>query len=193
MEYKESITPEEIEEMELISFPGEIITITKLDEAYEAAIRDLASSRMIGFDTETRPIFDPNVPRHSTALLQLSNEHRSYLFRLHKTGIPDDLSAILASDSITKIGAAVYDDIRGLQHFNKFKAARFMDLQKFVENYGIKDKSVRKLAAIILGRKVSKTQQCSNWENHELTNAQKLYAATDAWICLVMYKALLAS
>ena len=85
------------------------------------------------------------------------------------------------------------DDVRGLQHYIPFAAARFMDLQRFAELYGIKDKSVKKLAAIILGRRVSKAQQCSNWEASTLSWPQQLYAATDAWICLVMYKRLLES
>ena len=193
MKFRESITPEEIEGLELISFPGEIQVITEEDERYRAAIRDLSSCRMIGFDTETKPVFQPHAPRCSTALLQLSNEETSYLFRLHTLGVPDSLADILASRSITKVGAAVADDVRGLQHYNPFEAARFMDLQRFAEQYGIKDKSVKKLAAIILGRRVSKAQQLSNWEAQQLSFPQQLYAATDAWICLVMYKSLLAA
>lgn len=193
MKFRESITPEEIEGLELISFPGEIQVITEEDEHYSAAIRDLASCRMIGFDTETKPVFQPHAPRCSTALLQLSSEETSYLFRLHTLGVPDSLADILASPTITKVGAAVADDVRGLQRYNHFEAARFMDLQRFAEQYGIKDKSVKKLAAIILGRRVSKAQQLSNWEAHQLSFPQQLYAATDAWICLVMYKSLLAA
>ncbi|MBQ9528920.1 MAG: 3'-5' exonuclease domain-containing protein 2, partial [Bacteroidales bacterium] len=153
MKFRESITPEEIEGLELISFPGEIQIITEEDERYRAAIRDLSSCRMIGFDTETNPVFQPHAPRCTTALLQLSSEETSYLFRLHTLGVPDSLADILASRSITKVGAAVADDVRGLQHYNHFEAARFMDLQRFAEQYGIKDKSVKKLAAIILGRR----------------------------------------
>lgn len=193
MKFRESITPEEIEGLELISFPGEIQVITEEDERYRAAIRDLASCRMIGFDTETKPVFQPHAPRCATALLQLSSEETSYLFRLHTLGVPDSLADILASPTITKVGAAVADDVRGLQRYNHFEAARFMDLQRFAEQYGIKDKSVKKLAAIILGRRVSKAQQLSNWEAHQLSFPQQLYAATDAWICLVMYKSLLAA
>ena len=193
MKFRESITPEEIEGLELISFPGEIQVITEEDERYRAAIRNLSSCRMIGFDTETKPVFQPHAPRCSTALLQLSNEETSYLFRLHTLGVPDSLADILASRSITKVGAAVADDVRGLQRYNPFEAARFMDLQRFAEQYGIKDKSVKKLAAIILGRRVSKAQQLSNWEAQQLSFPQQLYAATDAWICLVMYKSLLAA
>ncbi len=193
MRFKESITPEEIESLELISFPGEIKIITESGAAFDDAIEDLAASRIIGFDTETKPVFQPHAPRCPTALLQLSNEDTAYLFRLHTLGVPDPLADILASSSITKVGAAVADDVRGLQHYNRFEAARFMDLQRFAEAYGITDKSVKKLAGIILGRRVSKAQQLSNWEASTLSYAQQLYAATDAWICLVMYKALLAS
>lgn len=193
MRFKESITPEEIESLELISFPGEIKIITENGAAFDDAIEDLAASRIIGFDTETKPVFQPHAPRCPTALLQLSNEDTAYLFRLHTLGVPDPLADILASRSITKVGAAVADDVRGLQHYNRFEAARFMDLQRFAEAYGITDKSVKKLAGIILGRRVSKAQQLSNWEASTLSYAQQLYAATDAWICLVMYKALLAS
>ena len=49
------------------------------------------------------------------------------------------------------------------------------------------------MSAIILKSKVSKAQQCSNWEADPLSEAQCLYAATDAWICVKMYKALLAA
>lgn len=191
--YAESIKPEDIEPLETAVFPGRITIVTEEGEEYERAVRHLSEQRLIGFDTETKPVFQPHQPRCHTALLQLSSDTEAFLFRLHSLGIPDSLAAILSSNTITKIGAAVQDDIRGLQHYNRFQAKRFMDLQQFGENYGIKDKSVRKMAAIILGLKVSKAQQCSNWEASELSPAQQQYAATDAWICLRMYKALLAS
>lgn len=191
--YSESITPEEIEGLDLAAFPGKIHVISKKGRDYAHAIKHLREQRFIGFDTETKPVFQPHQPHNHTALLQLSSETEAFLFRLPTLGLPDDLAEIMADPSITKIGAAVYDDIRGLQHYNHFQAQRFMDLQQFGELYGIKDKSVRKMAAIILKLKVSKTQQCSNWEAAELSPAQQQYAAIDAWICLKMYKALLAS
>ena len=193
MVFKESVTPEEIESLELIAFDGPITVITARGKDFDEAIRHLSSSRIIGFDTETKPIFNNKAHRNGTALLQLSSETNAYLFRLQMLGLPAELARILADNSITKVGAAVADDIRGLQRYVDFRAARFMDLQAFAERYGIKDKSVKKLTAIILGRKVSKAQQLSNWEAPELSRAQQLYAATDAWICLKMYKALLGA
>ena len=191
--FQETITPEEIELLELAAFPGQIHVISQPGPDLDHAVEHLSSQRLIGFDTETKPIFQAHQPRNHTALLQLSSETEAFLFRLHDLGLPQAVADIMADPYITKIGAAVHDDIRGLQHYCPFEPHRFMDLQSFREEYGIKEKSVRKMAAIILGCKVSKAQQCSNWEADPLSEAQQLYAATDAWICVKMYKALLAS
>ena len=48
---------------------------------------------------------------------------------------------------------------------------------------GLKASGVRTLAAQLLGFRISKGAQCSNWERGELAPAQVVYAATDAWIC----------
>ncbi|NMB37046.1 MAG: 3'-5' exonuclease domain-containing protein 2 [Bacteroidales bacterium] len=189
----EFITPEEIDCLDIISFPGEINVISTKGRKYAEAIKHLREQIFIGFDTETKPNFHANTPRHSTALLQLSSETKAYLFRVQKIGIPQELAELLSDPDITKVGAAITDDIRGLQCYREFEPRRFIDLQDFVEQYGIGEKSVRKLSAIILGKRISKAQQLSNWEAARLTPAQQLYAATDAWICVKMYKKLLAS
>jgi len=193
MNYSEIITTEEIEPLETASFSGPIIIVSEPGQIFNEAVKHLNDQRFIGFDTETKPVFQANCTRSKTALLQLSSETKSYLFRLHELGLPQEITDILANKYITKIGAAVHDDIRGLQKYRYFTPGRFIDLQQIAENYGIKEKSVRKLAAIILKTKVSKSQQLSNWEAEELSDAQQKYAATDAWVCLVMYKKLLAS
>ena len=191
--FQPTITPEEIESLELAAFPGRIHVITQPGPDLDHAIEHLSAQRFIGFDTETKPVFQAHQPRHHTALLQLSSETEAFLFRLQELGLPVEIAGVMADPYITKIGAAVHEDIRGLQHYCPFEPHRFMDLQSFGSEYGIQEKSVRKMAAIILGCKVSKAQQCSNWEADPLSEAQLLYAATDAWICVKMYKALLAS
>ena len=191
--YSPTITPEEIESYDLAVFPGRISVISSTGKDFKNAIKHLKEQRLLGFDTETKPVFQANAPRHGTALLQLSSETDAFLFRLNHIGLPEELAEILADPSITKIGAAVNDDIHGLQRHRYFEAGRFMDLQQFGGRYGIEEKSVRKMSAIILRLKVSKAQQCSNWEAARLSPEQQQYAATDAWICLKMYKKLLAS
>ena len=123
----------------------------------------------------------------------LSGGGKAYLFRLKKCGLPRSLAAVLANPSVVKVGAATLDDVRGLQKITKFSPKGFVDLQNMVWEYGIRDKSVKKMAAIILGVKISKAQQLSNWEAENLSEGQQRYAATDAWICREMYLRLLGS
>lgn len=187
------ISPEEIGALELAAFPGEIVVIDEPDEHFYAAIRYLRRQKILGFDTETRPTFSPDQHSSGTALLQLSGGGKAFLFRLKKLGLPRPLASVLASSAIVKVGAATGDDIKGLQKIAQFTPRRFVDLQSIVWEYGIRDKSVKKMTAIILGVKISKAQQLSNWEAENLSESQRRYAATDAWVCREMYLRLLQS
>ncbi len=192
--YKISISPEEIEKLEPASFPGKIKVVDSLGLEFLKAVRYLRKQKVLGFDTESRPCFSPGQPHYGVSLLQLSGQDKAYLFRIKLIGdIPKQLRAILSDESIIKVGAAVNDDVRGLEKHHDFQPKAFVDLQKMVWEYGIKDKSVKKMAAIILGIRISKTQQLSNWEAETLSDAQCAYAATDAWVCREMYMKLLAS
>lgn len=188
-----SISPEEISALELASFPGEIVLVDREGEGLDKAVRYLKRQQVLGFDTETRPTFSPDQHSTGTALLQLSGGGKAFLFRLKKIGLPRPLAAILANPNIVKVGAATLDDVRGLQKITPFSPRGFVDLQSIVNEYGIRDKSVKKMTAIILGVKISKAQQLSNWEADRLSESQQRYAATDAWVCREMYLKLLAS
>ena len=191
--FKKSITPDEIQKLDYVNFPGKIYVIDSVGAEFNRAIAYLRSQKVIGFDTETRPTFSPQQPRYGVALLQLSGRDKAFLFRVNTIGMHRRLCNLLADARILKIGAAILDDIRGLQKKREFEPAGFVDLQKIVWEWGIRDKSVKKMAAIILGARVSKTQQLSNWEAENLSESQQMYAATDAWVCREMYLKLLAS
>lgn len=191
--YIESITPELLDKLEYASFPGKIFVIDSVGAEFNRAIAYLRSQKVIGFDTETRPCFGPNQPRYGVALLQLSGPEKAYLFRIKNMGMHRRLCNLMADKRIIKVGAAIHDDIRGLQKLREFEPGSFVDLQKIVWEYGIKDKSVKKMTAIILGFRISKTQQLSNWEAEALSESQCKYAATDAWVCREMYLKLMKS
>ena len=191
--YIESISPEGIEKLEYASFPGKIIVIDSVGAEFNRAIAYLRSQKVIGFDTETRPCFGPNQPRYGVSLLQLSGPEKAFLFRVKSMGMHRRLCNLLADKRIVKVGAAIHDDIRGLQKLKEFEPGSFVDLQKIVWEYGIRDKSVKKMTAIILGFRISKTQQLSNWEAGSLSESQCRYAATDAWVCREMYLKLMKS
>ena len=98
----------------------------------------------------------------------------------------------MSDASVIKAGVAVHDDIRFLKGVKKFSPDGFVDLQNFVKDYGIQSSGLKKLAAIVLGFRISKRQQVTDWEADQLTEAQKIYAATDAWVCHQIYKKLVA-
>jgi len=185
--YKISISNDEVEKLELASFPGHIFVIDKMGQEFDRAVSYLRTQKVIGFDTESRPCFTPDQPHFGVSLLQLSGDDRAFLFRIKSIGMQKSLCRLLSDENILKIGAAVKDDISGLQKYHGFKARSFVDLQKIACEYGIRDKSVKKMSAIILGFRISKAQQLSNWEADELSESQQKYAATDAWVCREMF------
>ena len=75
-----------------------------------------------------------------------------------------------------------------LRQRGSFKKGSFIDLQDHAKDFGIEDLSLQKLYANIFHQRISKREQLSNWENDVLTEAQKRYAATDAWACIQLYE-----
>jgi ribonuclease D len=144
---------------------------------------------MIGFDTETRPSFRAGVS-YKVGLLQLSTPDTCYLIRLSHIRLDNRILKILGSRQILKVGADVSGDIRALHALRNFNADGFVDLQVEASRWGIEEKSLRKLSAIVLNKRVSKAQRLSNWEAESLTPQQQEYAATDAWICPEILKEL---
>lgn len=176
------ITKEEVNGMELGAFEGEIVLIDSLKGIQEMFI-DLSSKMYIGFDTETRPAFRRGV-FYDVALIQLSTANRAYLIRINKIGLPREVKLLLENPDIVKIGAAVRDDLKGLKKLSPtFNPAGFFDLNEELKKVGFLNVGVRNLSAMVLGIRISKSEQVSNWEADQLTEKQLLYAATDAWAC----------
>lgn len=184
--FAETIENEEILKLPRISYPCEIKVITN-EVDLNTWLPVLIKSRIIGFDTETKPSFKKG-KTNSVALLQLATDELALIIRVAATGIPKSLVKVLQDKNILKVGAAIHDDIKSLQKIQPFNPHGFIDLQNFASEKGIESKSVRKLAAIVLNVRVSKSQQLSNWESETLTDAQLQYAAIDAWICSEIYK-----
>ncbi|MCX6254437.1 MAG: 3'-5' exonuclease domain-containing protein 2 [Bacteroidia bacterium] len=186
--YQENITVEELAGCELSWFKGEIVVVDNL-KIFDKVFQRLLGSDLLGFDTETRPSFKKG-RKNKVSLIQLSTGSLACLFRINKIGFPEELIKLLSDPSVIKAGVAVHDDIRFLKGVKKFSPGGFVDLQSFVRDYGIKSSGLKKLAAIVLGFRISKRQQVTDWEAEQLTEAQQVYAATDAWVCHQIYNKL---
>ena len=180
-----TISRETVAELPQEFFAGRIIVVDHKNRV-EKAIADLKKYDELGFDTETRPAFKRG-QTHKVALMQLSTPEACYLFRLNKIGYPDELDEIICNPDIKKIGLSLRDDFAAIRKRSDKKPQNFIDLQSFVDEYGIDDNSLQRIYAILFGKKISKNQRLSNWEAHYLSEAQKNYAAMDAWACLRIY------
>lgn len=185
----DKISNEATAQLPAIEFRGEV-RIVDHERDIADACEYLAAQPLIGFDTETRPSFRPGVS-FRVSLLQLSTPERCYLFRLNKIPLAKPILRLLENRSLPKIGADVAGDLRSLRQIRHFRDGGFVDLQSIAPQWGIEEKSLRKLSAIVLGQRVSKAQRLSNWEAATLTGKQQLYAATDAWVCTRIYEKLL--
>ena len=185
----DKISTEQTALLPAIEFRGEI-RIVEQERDIAAACKLLAEQSVIGFDTETRPSFRPGVT-FRVSLLQLSTPKVCFLFRLNKIPLAKPILQLLEDKKVLKIGADVAGDLRSLRQIRHFRDGGFVDLQSIASEWGIGEKSLRKLSAIVLGQRVSKAQRLSNWEATTLTDKQQLYAATDAWVCTRIYEQLL--
>lgn len=171
--------------MPVVTFGGRIIVIQTEAEA-EKAVGYLLSQSIVGVDTETRPSFRKGV-LNKVALLQVSTYDTCFLFRLNMIGFCPAVVRFLTDTRLLKVGLSLKDDIHNLHYLGDFEAKNFVELQQLVGKVGIKEMSLQKVYAILFGWKISKRQRLTNWEADVLTDAQKVYAAIDAWACLKIY------
>lgn len=185
---KTSITSEEVNLLPLRSFEGEVVVISNR-EKLRSAFEEINAHPHIGFDTETKPVFVRG-HRNKVSILQIALPEKVFLIRLLATELTSEIVHFLQNENIHKAGVAIRDDIKALQHLKQFNPAGFVELAQLAKEAGLEVESVKKLTALLLGFRISKSAQTSNWEAEQLNEKQISYAATDAWVCLEIYKRL---
>ena len=172
-----------------VVFEGRIVVVLNEREA-EKAVSYLLAQEILGVDTETRPSFRKG-PMNPVALLQVSSHEVCFLFRLNQLGLSPAVRRLLEDTTVPKIGLSLRDDLNSLHKLGEFKNGLFIDLQEHVREIGVEDMSLQKLYANFFGMRISKRERLSNWEADVLKDKQKLYAATDAWTCIMLYEELM--
>ncbi len=183
---KTQITKAEVNDLPLGKFEGEIIVVDNVTKIGDV-IKDIELEKIIGVDTETRPSFTKGT-FNKTALIQIATKNKVYLFRLNKIGFPFVLANIFENPEIQKIGIAILQDMKELsEQFQPFKQNNFTDLNILCKTLKFENIGARNLTAMLLGFRISKRQQTSNWEANSLNESQLRYAATDAWVAREIY------
>lgn len=189
-ELRTTITSEELNALPLKAFSGKVHVITD-PERLAAVASEIENHKIVGFDTETRPSFKRG-QSYKVALLQLALPDKVFLIRIHQTGLPQEIISVFENKNIVKAGVAIHDDIKALQKIMHFDPTAFIELSTMAKSSGLQVESVKKLAGLLLGFRISKSAQTSNWEASTLSEKQIEYAATDAWVCLEIYRHLKA-
>ncbi|NOU36374.1 MAG: 3'-5' exonuclease domain-containing protein 2 [Kiritimatiellaceae bacterium] len=180
------ITKDEINRLPMKQYEGPIHLIRTPDDAERAAVR-LKKETLLGFDTETRPTFRVG-EYYQPSLLQLATGTEVFLFQIKLTGLTSGLCEVLSSLDIIKTGVSIRSDVSELRKLTAFEPAGFVELAEHAKRAHIKNLGLRGLAALLLGFRVSKREQTSNWAKNELTESQIRYAATDAWLGREIYR-----
>lgn len=188
-QYLRAFTKSEINEMPLRRYEGPIEVI-RTEKQRTKALKEMEGETLLGFDTETRPVFKKGRKPGPPALIQLATASSAYIFQIRILPMCNGLCDLLADDSIIKTGVAVRDDIIGLQRLAEFSPAGFIDLSDITAKANMHTHGLRNMAANLLGFRISKSAQCSNWAKDKLTTQQLNYAATDAWVSRELYLAL---
>lgn len=184
-QFRTTITKEETNHLELNRYRGSI-TFVADDESLTNALKALRREKVLGFDTESRPSFKKG-QNFLPSLVQLCGEETVYIFQLEKLSNPKRLFRLFERDDILKVGVATGFDVRQLTEIIPFKARGFLDLEPLTDKCGIKNNGLRSLTAIVLGFRISKSEQRSNWGRVQLSERQIQYAATDAWVSREIY------
>lgn len=167
---------------------GEVVLITEA-ELLQEAFEEIQQHQVVGFDTETKPAFVRGQV-FKVSLLQLAIPGKVFLIRLNMTGLTTEIIRFFENDTIIKAGVGLRDDIKTLHRLSHFTPEGFAELSTMARETGLEVESVKKLTALLLGFRISKGAQTSNWEAEQLSEKQIVYAATDAWVCLEIYKKL---
>lgn len=180
-----SISHEEINALPLGAFEGKVVVVSE-EKNVARAFAEIDEHGLVGFDTETKPVFVRG-HQNKVSLMQIATPNTVFLIRLKTTGMHSAIIRFLENEKILKAGVALRDDIKALQKLKHFEPTGFIELANMSKDAGLQVESVKKLAAVLLGFRISKSAQTSNWEADVLNEKQISYAATDAWVCLEVY------
>lgn len=190
------LSKEDINALPLCAYSGPV-HLVRTHEELDTALNTLFAERVLGFDIESRPSFVKGVI-HKPALMQFATATAVFLVQLQEVPFGRALAQLLADPGIIKTGVGVREDMRALDKVYSFSPGGMVDLADIARSKGMEAHGLRNLAANVLGMRISKGAQCSNWASGELSKYQIRYAATDAWIgrtlyCVMVDKALVTS
>jgi ribonuclease D len=172
--------------------PDRVIVVDSPSTLAKAAVA-LAEAKTLGFDTESRPVFQPGVKGTGPHLIQLATDEVAILFPLAGTEVPLLLRQVLEDPGVAKVGFGLSGDRAKLFAKCGIRMRGATELSGLVQALGFRQRiGLQTAVAVVLGQYLIKSKKIttSNWAARSLSSAQVAYAAHDAMASLRVYRAL---
>ena len=163
--------------------------VTTADQA-ASALRALQGEKALGFDTESKPTFAKNEASTGPHIVQLSTLQKAWIFQLEDAECRRAVGQLLESPHIVKAGFGLGDDKKRITYKLGVDLQGVLDLNAVFKAKGYrKDMGVRGAVAVLFNKRFIKSKKAStsNWANPQLTEAQIIYAANDAYAAIRVY------
>ncbi|CAN5880560.1 3'-5' exonuclease [soil metagenome] len=182
---------------ELPSYPGipfhDICLVRSADDM-DRAYASMAKSDVLGFDTESKPIFFKGQQSDGPHLIQLATDAQVFLFPVLSNTNTAAVKAVLESKHILKVGFGLSDDHKRLHAKFGIMPEHVLDLSRAMRENKHRDMGAKAAVAKFFGMKLQKSKKTStsNWAAASLSERQMQYAADDAQVALLVYRKWLA-
>ena len=168
---------------------GQIELVSTAEQA-KAALQALQGEKALGFDTESKPTFAKNEASTGPHVVQLSTLKKAWIFQLEDAECRRIVGLLLEAPHIIKAGFGLGDDKKRITYKLGVDLQGVLDLNAVFRAQGYrKDMGVRGAVAVLFNKRFIKSKKAStsNWANPQLTEAQLVYAANDAYAAMRVY------
>lgn len=171
----------------------EQIVVPATPEAFAATAAEISAAGVAGFDTEARPTFHTGDVSDGPHVVQFAITGKAFIFQTCRPGARECLIDLLRAEEVLKAGFGLHSDHSQVQHKFGVRIASVLDLDSIFRKDGYGgDMGVRAAIGVVLGQRFHKSKKIttSNWSLAELSPAQLLYAANDAYAALMVLRGL---
>lgn len=169
------------------------ITVVRTAAEVAAACDILLAAPALGFDTESKPTFEAGVASEGPHVVQLATLEEAFVFQLHDPACREATGELVAHAGLLKAGFGLRDDKKRIVQKFGVEPRNVLDLDTVFRERGYrKQMGVKAAVAVLFGKRYLKSKRAatSNWARAQLTEAQLLYAANDAWAAACVWHAL---